>query len=195
MPDTTRQIGRNDRNASKIDGKHAMTGRLATMITLRHHGFPVPAIVADAPRPLRRLAATALGGLTLCGLLLTGCGSPAREPDTADLEPYVRHYVHLLNEADEPGLADLLANPSQPQDAADRIAEYGRKGLHDVRATWPSPEFYGAYRVTIVTTDSRGTTVRCTETIAWESDHWTMAPLHARPPSNLPPPATVGTSP
>jgi hypothetical protein len=129
-------------------------------------------------------------------VLAAGCGGSREQADPQMLTGYVERYVQLLNAGDSAGLAEHLSNPAQPQDPADRVAQFGHRGLHDVRSSWTT-EFPDVYRVTISVLDSSNAKVQFVETIGWESGHWVMAPLNPRHPAgaaSIEPPSPTSSS-
>ncbi|MGW1881174.1 hypothetical protein [Streptomyces sp. NPDC001970] len=132
-----------------------------------------------------------------CVILLSACGGggsadASKSPDLADQDRFLREYVEFLNESDEDGLARLLdAHPKGSEDARARIQAYGGQDW-DVRWNRTS-EFAGVWKVEMAgTAGAENRSVRVTETVTWEDEHWVMTPL----PGVVPTPSNAaGTTP
>lgn len=68
---------------------------------------------------------------------------------TAAVADYLQRYVTALNNRDTSAVAALLNNPGQPQDAADRMAAYGGRGLTIVSVELLLEEFPGIVRADV----------------------------------------------
>ncbi|XVV08171.1 hypothetical protein ACQP2X_25310 [Actinoplanes sp. CA-131856] len=112
-------------------------------------------------------------------LFLAACGGGGKEPDPQTLQAYADRYVSLLGASDEPGLREHLANPSQPRDAAARIAADGGAGWRLTAASWEglSP------RVWALTMEVDGPRGHATwrDNVEWSGGHWVMAPRDGQP--------------
>lgn len=106
---------------------------------------------------LRRRARTSSfrGFLLLCWVLTACSTSPsvtaytATPVPTAAVADYLQRYVTALNNRDTSAVAALLNNPGQPQDAADRMAAYGGRGLTIVSVELLPEEFPGIVRADV----------------------------------------------
>ncbi|WP_031074722.1 hypothetical protein [Streptomyces sp. NRRL WC-3742] len=122
-----------------------------------------------------------------------GCGSSPKPADPAELEPWFRRYIDLLNAQDHQGLARHLDNnaehPSQEaaDDAALRVTRYGGRGMA-VQKFVTAKTFPETYQATITVTSQTGKPEVLIETIRWvpEKARWYLNELN---PRSTPPPS------
>lgn len=136
---------------------------------------------------LSRRRVLVLSGVLTGVLALAGCAD--EQPDTADLDRWLRRYVDLLNANELSDLSEHLGRPGG--DAQERLARFGGRGLSldQVDITREVPR---VYRATMVARTRDGLSVPMTEVVEWEDGRWHMGPLTAPPPSS---PAAATESP
>lgn len=117
----------------------------------------------------------------------TGCAQQQQGADPAQLEPWFRRYVDLLNAGDRDALARHLDAEAQPPstDAADdakaRLAKYGQQHLvvQKVVATKTFPQ---TYQVTVTVRTPSEQTTALDEIIRWvpEKNRWFLNELNPK---------------
>ena len=127
-----------------------------------------------------------------------GCGSSPKPGDPAELEPWFRRYIDLLNARDHQGLARHLDDNTEPpsQEAADdaalRVARYGGRGMA-VQKFATARTFPETYQATITVKSQAGRLEVLTETVRWvpEKGRWYLNELN---PRSTPPPSGAAST-
>ena len=103
---------------------------------------------------------------------------------TAAVVDYLQRYVTALNNRDTTTVAALLNNPGQTQDAAERVAAYGGRGLTISSLELLPEEFPDVVRVNLTLTDSAGAQIPTYEVLGPVGGSIVMGPM--RGPTPLP---------